>query len=150
MKLSPDLTEEDEAAIVEAATSTRPDGLVIGNTTRSRAPELRSRHAAEEGGLSGAPLFAQSTTLLARLRLKLGPGIPLIGCGGVGSGADAYAKIRAGACLVQLYTALTYRGPSLVPAVLLDLAARLRADGHAHIGEAVGCDAEALAGDTGA
>ncbi|MFC3228713.1 quinone-dependent dihydroorotate dehydrogenase [Marinibaculum pumilum] len=145
VKVSPDLTAADEAAIVEAVQATRPDGLVVGNTTRRRPPELRSPHATEEGGLSGAPLFAQSTTLLARLRLQLGPDLPLIGCGGVASGADAYAKIRAGACLVQLYTALTYRGPALVPAILLDLAARLRADGHARICDAIGRDAAAIA-----
>ena len=71
--------------------------------------------------------------------------MPLIGCGGVSSGAEAYAKIRAGAHLVQLYTALTYGGPALVPRILLDLAARLRADGHDGIGQAVGRDAAAIA-----
>ncbi|MEQ8345151.1 MAG: quinone-dependent dihydroorotate dehydrogenase [Sneathiellaceae bacterium] len=145
VKLSPDLDAEGEAAIVDAVGRARPDGLVVGNTTRWRAPGLRSRSAGEEGGLSGAPLFAQSTALLARLHLRLGPGMPLIGCGGVSSGAEAYAKIRAGAHLVQLYTALTYGGPALVPRILLELAARLRADGHDGIGQAVGRDAAAIA-----
>lgn len=145
VKLSPDLSPEDEDAAVAGVQAARPDGLVVSNTTRARPPGLRSRHAREEGGLSGAPLFAPSTALLARLHLRLGPDLPLIGCGGVGSGAEAYAKIRAGARLVQLYTALTYQGPALVPRILLDLAARLRADGCGGIAEAVGRDAAELA-----
>lgn len=149
VKLSPDLGPEDEDAVVEAVALARPDGLVIGNTTRARAPGLRSRHAGEEGGLSGAPLFAPSTALLARLHLRLGPDLPLVGCGGIASGAQAYAKIRAGARLLQLYTALTYQGPALVPRILRDLARRLRQDGHPDIAAATGRDAAAIAAGEG-
>ncbi|OYX81237.1 MAG: dihydroorotate dehydrogenase (quinone), partial [Azorhizobium sp. 35-67-5] len=100
----------------------------------------KSSHKGETGGLSGQPLFALSTERLGALYRLVRGRIPLIGAGGVSSGADAYAKIRAGADLVQLYSALVFHGPALVPRIKADLAARLKADGFASVREAVGAD----------
>jgi dihydroorotate dehydrogenase len=116
------------------------DGLVVGNTTIDRPASLRSAHRAETGGLSGRPLFEKSTRALADLYRLTGGKIPLIGVGGIASGADAYAKIRAGASLVQLYSALVFAGPGLVPAIRRDLAALLRRDGFSGLAQAVGAD----------
>lgn len=140
VKIAPDLDDDALAAIVETAIARRVDGLVIGNTTIARPPSLRSRHAAETGGLSGRPLFAPSTALLAKsARLARGR-LVLVGVGGVASGRDAYAKIRAGASLVQLYTAFAYQGPALVGRILDELSAALAADGFTHVADAVGAD----------
>ena len=115
-------------------------GLIVGNTTIARPPGLTGRHRAETGGLSGRPLFAPSTALLADMYRLTGGAVPLIGVGGVASAADAYAKIRAGAALVQLYTALIYQGPGLIGRIKAGLAALLRRDGFASVAEAVGAD----------
>ena len=138
VKIAPDLTDEQKEDIVDVVTSTGVDGIIIGNTTISRPPEIPAHVAAEAGGLSGKPLFALSTRVLADFyRLTKGK-IPLIGCGGVSSGADAYAKIRAGASLVQLYTALIYQGPALIPRINRELAALLKRDGFSSVSAAVG------------
>src|SRR5207249_2567183 len=114
VKIAPDLSHEERADLAVVALETGLDGLIVANTTVARPPELRSPHAHEPGGLSGRPLFAPSTELLAEMyRLTQGR-VPLIGVGGIASGADAYEKIRAGASLVQLYTGLVYGGPGLV------------------------------------
>lgn len=140
VKIAPDLTPEDEQEIAGFALEAALDGLIVSNTTTARPAGLQSRHRNEAGGLSGRPLFEPSTALLGRLSVLTGGGIPLVGVGGVASGADAYAKIRAGASLVQLYTALLYAGPGLVGRLKRDLAACLRADGFASLGAAVGAD----------
>ena len=114
------------------------DGLIIANCTVARPPTLRSRHAHEPGGLSGPALFAPSTALLAEMYRLTGGKLPLVGVGGIASGADAYAKIRAGASLVQLYTALVYHGPGLVERIKRDLALLLARDGFASVAAAVG------------
>ncbi len=101
---------------------------------------LRSQDRDEAGGLSGKPLMAPSTACLRQFYRVTAGRIPIIGCGGVASGADAYAKIRAGASLVQLYTALVFHGPGLVATIKRDLAKLLRADGFSHVSEAVGAD----------
>ncbi|OYZ91034.1 MAG: dihydroorotate dehydrogenase (quinone) [Rhizobiales bacterium 17-65-6] len=116
------------------------DGIILGNTTLSRPASLRSAHKSETGGLSGKPLMALSTERLAALARLTKGRIPLVGCGGIASGADAYAKIRAGASLVQLYSALVFKGPGLVVRVRDELAAHLRADGFSSVAEAVGAD----------
>ncbi|RYH07933.1 quinone-dependent dihydroorotate dehydrogenase [Tropicimonas sp. IMCC6043] len=139
VKIAPDLTEADIADIAEVAGQTGIDAIVATNTTLSREG-LRSPHAVEAGGLSGAPLFERSTSVLARLFAETGGRIPLVGVGGVGSGAEAYAKIRAGATAVQLYTALVYGGLSLVGEILRDLEALLARDGVSKVAEAVGAD----------
>ena len=139
VKIAPDLTPEERADIAAIAPASGVDGIVIGNTTIARPP-LRSAHAGEHGGLSGGPLFAPSTALLADIyRLTQGK-IPLVGVGGIASAADAYAKIRAGASLVQLYTALVFEGPALIGRIKRGLAELLARDGFASIAEAVGAD----------
>ena len=138
LKIAPDLTPEDCADLAQASLASGIDGLVVANTTVTRPPSLRSVEAHEPGGLSGAPLFAASTALTAEMyRLTQGK-LPIIGVGGVASGEDAYAKIRAGASLVQLYTALVYHGPGLVLRIKRELAALLARDGFACLADAVG------------
>ncbi len=140
VKVAPDLDDAALEAVAEVALEQRVDGIIMGNTTVSRPASLKSGHKGETGGLSGRPLFALSTERLGALYRLVGGRIPLIGVGGVASGADAYAKIRAGADLVQLYSALVFHGPSLVPRIKADLAARLKADGFASVSAAVGAD----------
>jgi len=144
VKLAPDVDASLLARLVEAAID-GVDGLIVSNTTLARPAGLKSRHAAEAGGLSGRPLFAPSTALLRDVARLSGGQVPLIGVGGVASGADAYAKIRAGAALVQLYTALVFQGPALVPRIKRELAALLRRDGFATVADAVGADLTAAA-----
>ncbi|UEM19954.1 quinone-dependent dihydroorotate dehydrogenase [Skermanella mucosa] len=140
LKIAPDLTDEDKGDIAEVALASGIDGLIVSNTTVSRPPGLPPAVAAETGGLSGAPLKAASTAVLADMYRLTGGRLPLVGCGGIESGRDAYAKVRAGASLVQLYTALVYRGPRLVSEINRDLAALLRADGFSSLKDAVGAD----------
>jgi dihydroorotate dehydrogenase len=140
VKIAPDLDDAALADIAEVARSTRVDGLIMGNTTIARPASLRSRDKGATGGLSGRPLMAPSTERLGALYKLLEGTLPLIGVGGVASGADAYAKIRAGASLVQLYSALVYHGPGLVGRIKRDLAQSLRADGFKSVAEAVGAD----------
>jgi dihydroorotate dehydrogenase len=138
LKIAPDLEDDALADIVESALAHQLDGLIISNTTIARPPTLKSTHAAETGGLSGVPLMTPSTQMLARAAKLAQKRLLLIGAGGVASGADAYAKIRAGASLVQLYTALVYDGPDLIMRIKRELAALLERDGFASIREAVG------------
>jgi dihydroorotate dehydrogenase len=139
-KLSPDMVPGQLEAIVAVLSAAGVDGIVVSNTTRER-PALRSAERDQAGGLSGRPLFASSTRLLAEVRKLTKGAIPLIGVGGVGSGAEAYEKIRAGASAVQLYTALIYRGPDLVTEIKRDLATLLRRDGFTSVSKAVGAEA---------
>ena len=140
VKIAPDLTAGERADIAAVAGPSGIDGIIVGNTTVARPPELTSPLAGEQGGLSGKPLFAPSTTLLGEIYRLTGGKIPLVGAGGVASAADAYAKIRAGASLVQLYTALVFEGPALIGRIKRGLAELLRRDGFASIGDAVGVD----------
>ncbi len=141
VKIAPDLDEEALSDIADVATSLRLDGIIATNTTLSREG-LSSAHASEQGGLSGAPLFEKSTRILARLSHLTDGKIPLIGVGGVGSAEQAYAKIKAGASAVQLYTAMVYEGLSLVPQIAKGLDALLLADGHSNLADAVGTERE--------
>ena len=138
LKIAPDLSEADRVDIAEVALDGRVDGLIVSNTTLARPPSLRSAAAAEAGGLSGRPLLAPSTAVLADMYRLTEGRLPLIGVGGIASAEDAYAKIRAGASLVQLYTALVYQGPGLIGRIKRGLAARLRIDGFARLADAVG------------
>jgi dihydroorotate dehydrogenase len=138
LKVAPDLKEAEVVEIVEAALRYGLDGLIVSNTTVARPPGLRGAHGGEAGGLSGAPLMGPSTRLLREFHQAAAGRLTLIGVGGVRSGADAYAKIRAGASAVQLYSALIFAGPCLIPEIRRDLAARLRADGFSRLAEAVG------------
>ena len=141
LKIAPDLSNDELAQIVEVARETRVDAIIATNTTLARHG-LRSAGAAQAGGLSGAPLFEPSTRILARLHRLSDGAIPLIGVGGIGSGAQAYAKIRAGASALQLYSALVYEGPSLVARINQELAALLARDGFGSVAEAVGTEVE--------
>ncbi|NUY39826.1 quinone-dependent dihydroorotate dehydrogenase [Wolbachia endosymbiont of Litomosoides brasiliensis] len=138
LKISPDINQQTKEDIAELALEYKIDGLTISNTTVSR-DNLHSHHD-ESGGLSGRPLFKLSTELLNDMYKLTRGKILLIGCGGISSGADAYKKIKAGASLVQLYTALIYHGPRVVNKINLELAELVRRDGLSNVGEAVGCD----------
>ena len=138
LKIAPDLADDEIEAIVETSVAFGLEGLIVGNTTLSRPADLRGAARAEAGGLSGAPLMPLSTAVLARVRQAAGDRLVLIGAGGIASGADAYAKIRAGASAVQLYSAMVYEGPGLIGRIRRDLAARLAADGFGAVSEAVG------------
>lgn len=143
VKVAPDLQEQDVLDIAALAMDGGCDGLIVSNTTIARPDSLKSPGAltSQTGGLSGEPLFERSTALLAQFHLLTHGQVPLIGVGGVKSGADAYAKIRAGASLVQLYSGLVYGGPELVGRILRELAELLKADGFATVTDAVGVDA---------
>jgi dihydroorotate dehydrogenase len=141
LKIAPDLAPDEAAATALAAAAHGFDALVVGNTTLARPADLVGRHRGEAGGLSGRPLMAPSTRLLAAVRREVGERIMLVGVGGIASGRDAYAKIRAGATLVQLYSALVYEGPALIGRIKRELAALLAADGFAGVADAVGADA---------
>jgi dihydroorotate dehydrogenase len=139
IKLAPDLASADIAAIAATAADEGVAGLIATNTTIARPDGLRSHHADETGGLSGAPLFAMATRVLAEMAGQLPAGGPvLVGAGGVASGWQAYAKILVGASLVQLYTALALEGPELPARVIHELAALLASDGVADIADARG------------
>lgn len=138
LKVAPDLEEGEVETIAAAVAGFGLQGIIVSNTTVARPQTLRSAHKGETGGLSGAPLMAPSTTVLKRFAEVSPKHLVLIGAGGIASGADAYAKIRAGAGAVQLYSALALKGPSLIDAIKRDLAARLRADGFRSVAEAVG------------
>lgn len=138
LKIAPDLADADKADIASAALEEKIDALIVSNTTVARAAWLKGQHRDEKGGLSGRPLFAPSTALLAEFHQTLGGRVPLIGVGGVFSAADAYAKIRAGASLVQLYTSLIYKGPALVADIVGGLPRLLKRDGFKSVAEAVG------------
>jgi dihydroorotate dehydrogenase len=144
IKVAPDLTLSELDDVVGAARQHRVDGMIVGNTTVRRPPGLRDHAASEAGGLSGRPLFALATRMLAETYVRVEGAFPLIGVGGIDSGATALAKIRAGACLIQLYSALVFHGLRLVAGIKSDLSNELRRGGHAGIDELVGADAAAM------
>ena len=138
LKIAPDLDGRALDDIPDVALAAGIEGLIVSNTTITRPPSLKSRNAAEAGGLSGVPLFEPSTRILREMRARIGAKLVLIGVGGVASGADAYAKIRAGASLVQLYSALAFQGPGLVQRIKQELLGCLVRDGFASVSEAIG------------
>jgi dihydroorotate dehydrogenase len=138
LKVAPDLDVTDVDRVVEQARTYGLNAIIVSNTTIDRPESLLSAHKGEGGGLSGQPLFDKSTALLREFHNAADGKIDLIGVGGIGSGAQAYAKIRAGAKAVQFYSALVYKGPQLVEEICEDLSARLKADGFQTIAEAVG------------
>lgn len=140
VKIAPDATDDDLDDIVSVCRDLLMDGIIVGNTTLSRPLSLRSERRAETGGLSGVPLMTLSTEVLRKTARRVEGQFPLIGCGGVASGADAYAKVRAGASLVQLYSAMVYEGPPLIRRIKNELAALLARDGFASVADAVGAD----------
>ena len=139
VKVAPDLDAAEIAEIAAVALDSRIDGIIATNTTTAR-PALRDPQATEAGGLSGAPLFGPATRVLALLHAHAGGRLPLVGVGGIGSAEQAYAKIRAGATALQLYSALVYEGFGLLPRILTGLDRLLERDGFSHISQAIRID----------
>jgi dihydroorotate dehydrogenase len=139
LKFAPDLEQADVDDIARLAIGRGMDALIVANTTLSR-PMLASAHREEAGGLSGAPLKALALQRLRDFRAATGAQLPLIAAGGIGSGEDAFARIRAGASLVQLYSALVYRGPGLAKRINRDLKALLAREGFARLTDAIGTE----------
>lgn len=140
LKIAPDLTVEDKSDIAAVALDSGIDGLIVSNTTIARPDGIPAAMRSEAGGLSGAPLFEPSTSVLREIYALTGGKLPIVGVGGVATGEDAYAKIRAGASLVQLYSAMVYAGPAVVHRIRRELAELLRRDGFRSVAEAVGAD----------
>ena len=137
LKVAPDLEQGDPERIVRAALDHKIAAIIVANTTVSR-PVLKSRDRQEAGGLSGRPLKSLALDALRSFRSASGGEMPLIGVGGIESADDAFERIRAGASLVQLYTAMVYEGPRIARRIATGLAKRLRSEGFANIAEAVG------------
>lgn len=140
VKIAPDLTAQDKQDIASVVCELGVDGLIVSNTTVSRPSSLRSRQRTEPGGLSGKPLRELSTQTIRDMYALTQGRVPIIGVGGVSSGQDALEKIRAGASLVQLYTALVFHGPPVVGTVKRELEELLREQGFKNVMEAVGAD----------
>jgi dihydroorotate dehydrogenase len=139
LKVAPDLGEGEPDQIVRVAIQHRVDAIIVANTTVSR-PALKSHYADEQGGLSGEPLKTLALKALREFRSASGGEIPLIGVGGIASADDAWQRVRAGASLVQLYTAMVYEGPGVARRIAHGLAQRLKREGFANIAEAVGTE----------
>lgn len=140
VKLAPDLSEDQQAELAQAALDSGIDGLILTNTTLARPADLPEKFAAEKGGLSGAPLKEKSTEIIHNFYALTKGQIPIIGVGGIENAADAYDKIKAGASMVQLYSALVYHGPYLAHEINEGLLKLLQKDGYTHISEAVGAN----------
>jgi dihydroorotate dehydrogenase len=144
VKIAPDLSLNELDDVVGAARRRRVDGMIVGNTTLMRPPSLQdARIAKESGGLSGRPLFGLATRMLAETYVRAEGAFPLVGTGGIDSGRTALAKIRAGACLVQLYSGLVFRGLGLVGEIKAELVKALARDRRG-LPELVGVDAAAM------
>jgi dihydroorotate dehydrogenase len=149
LKIAPDLTLSELDDVVGIARKRRIDGMIVGNTTIARPQSLRDRERARQaGGLSGRPLFKLSTRMLAETFVRAEAAFPLIGAGGIDSGATAIAKIKAGATLLQLYTGLTYRGIGLVSEIKTDLVAALRRGNRNTLSALTGSDAAAITAES--
>ncbi|MFN3670510.1 MAG: quinone-dependent dihydroorotate dehydrogenase [Bosea sp. (in: a-proteobacteria)] len=145
IKIAPDLTLPELDGMVAVARRRAIDGMIVANTTIARPPSLRSSARGETGGLSGRPLFKPSTQVLAQTFLRVERQFPLVGVGGVDSAASAFAKIRAGADLVQFYSAMVFHGPGLAQTIKTGLVAETRRAGAARLADLVGRDAELIA-----
>lgn len=145
VKVAPDLSRDGLASVVETCVEEGVQGLIVSNTTVSRPAGLRSPHANETGGLSGAPLRDLSTAMLARASLLARGRLVLIGVGGIFTGADVLTKIQAGASLVQVYTSFAYCGPALIPRLKTELLAAMRENRIEAVTDAVGTRAQELA-----
>ncbi|WP_143742868.1 quinone-dependent dihydroorotate dehydrogenase [Maricaulis sp. W15] len=140
LKIAPDIDDAEADVMVAAITRHKLDGIIISNTSITRPESLVSDKMGEGGGLSGPPIFARSTELVRVFRKAAGPEMAIIGVGGVACADTAYAKIRAGANAIQVYTGLVYEGPGLVQRIKRGLAERLQVDGFASVAEAVGAE----------
>ncbi len=145
LKIAPDIAEVQLDDIVALARAAGIDGMIVSNTTLARPASLKSRRAGEVGGLSGKPLFRPATILLARTFQRVEGAFPLIGVGGIASGEDALAKISAGASLIQLYSALVYRGPALIGEIKTKLLHAMEREAVADVASLVGRNAAAWA-----
>lgn len=139
VKIAPDVSTEELSYMVETIVQSGIFGVIATNTTLSRKG-LQHKNAAEAGGLSGKPLMSRSTEIIRQIYQQTKGKLPIIGCGGIFTAEDAYAKIRAGASLVEVYTALIYEGPSLIKRLNKGLIHLLHKDGFSHISQAVGAD----------
>ena len=139
-KISPDMNEEQLRDVALISLSNNIDGLIISNSTVDRPQTLKSDFKDEIGGLSGKPIFIKSTLVLKKLYNLTNGQIPLIGVGGVSNASEFYEKIKSGASLVQLYTALTYKGPKIINTILSELVNQLKTDGYKNIKDAIGKD----------
>lgn len=140
VKIAPDLTAQDKQDIADVVTELGVDGLMVSNTTVSRPETLQDPHSSEVGGLSGQPLKDLSTSTVREMYNLTKGKVPIIGIGGVANGQDALDKIRAGASLVQLYTAFAYQGPPVVTKIKRELEQLLKAQGFSSVSEAIGAD----------
>ena len=140
LKISPDLNDQEIRDIALMSLALNLDGLIISNSTIKRSSKLISINKNERGGLSGKPLFDDSTFLLKKFYNLTNAQVPLIGTGGITNGIDCYEKIKSGACLVQLYTSLIYEGPSVVNKINKDLSSFIEIDGYKNIKEVIGVD----------
>lgn len=138
LKIAPDLAEAELDDIVAVSRARRIDGMIVSNTTIARSPMLISPQARESGGLSGKPLFAASTRVLAQTYQRVEGQFPLVGVGGVQDADTAFSKLEAGASLIQLYSALVYHGPNLVAEINKGLAERLDAEGLTDLSSVIG------------
>lgn len=140
VKLAPDLNDDQLQGIASVLSELKIDGVILSNTTLERPSFLDAAFAAKKGGLSGAPLRDKSTHIIASFYKMTQGQIPIIGVGGITCAADAYAKIRAGASLVQIYSGMVFYGPSLIQDINTGLVTLLKQDGFSHISEAIGAD----------
>lgn len=141
VKLAPDLNDDQLKDVAACLIEAGVDGVILGNTTLDRPEYLPATFHGQQGGLSGRPLTDKSTAIIKKFYKHTEGKLPIIGAGGISSAQDAYAKIRAGASLVQLYTALVFQGPELVTDILKGLGRLLDKDGLNHISDAIGKDA---------
>jgi len=139
-KIAPDINEEQIRDIALMSLANNIDGLVISNSTIERPLSLKSSFKNEVGGLSGTPLFLKSTLILKKMYSLTNGQIPLIGVGGISNGLECYEKIKSGASLVQLYTAIIYQGSQIISKIKLDLVNSLKTDGYKNVKEAIGKD----------
>ena len=140
VKFAPDLDEVQQEELAQTALDAEIEGIIVTNTTLDRPNSLPTKFASEKGGLSGQPLTEKSTAVIHNFYKLTGGKLPIIGVGGVSSGAQAYDKIKAGASLVQLYTAMVFKGPAIANMINKELLDLLQADGHKNISEAIGSD----------
>jgi dihydroorotate dehydrogenase len=147
LKIAPDLSLPELDDVVGVARRRRVDGMIVGNTTTSRSGSLRDAKAKEAGGLSGRPLFRLATRMLAETYVRAENVFPLVGVGGIDSGAGAVAKLRAGACLVQLYSGLVFRGLGLLGEIKAELLRTLETSRVETLTDLVGVDAAAITGE---
>lgn len=140
VKIAPDLDDDEIKAVAKVALDSKLDGLIVSNTTLDRPDSLQSKHRDETGGLSGKPLTEKATAVLGAVYKATNGAIPLVGVGGISNAEDAWAKIRAGASLVQLYSALVYQGPGMIDGLLNGMERLMQEQGFASLQDAIGSD----------